>query len=156
MPATPLLHPVKLVGVMPVQVTASDAPTEGDYGKNVTLTIDGQSVTVPLAEPLKDAQGNIVALTTTEISALTSAQVAGINTTNVGVLTTTQVTALTTTQVAAMTNDAMDGVPSGDNFRLSQWVIAVGLSFTFVGVVGGFVQQALETDALAKPINVFP
>src|SRR3954470_23088055 len=37
-----------------------DSPTEGDYAKNVTLQIDGQSVTVPLAEPLKDAQGNIV------------------------------------------------------------------------------------------------
>src|SRR3954471_23769236 len=37
-----------------------DSPTEGDYGKNVTLQIDGQAVTVPLAEPLKDAQGNIV------------------------------------------------------------------------------------------------
>ncbi len=37
-----------------------DAPTESDYGKNVTLQIDGQPVTVPLAEPLKDANGNIV------------------------------------------------------------------------------------------------
>src|SRR3954471_15711324 len=37
-----------------------DSPTEGDYGKNVMLQIDGQAVTVPLAEPLKDAQGNIV------------------------------------------------------------------------------------------------
>ncbi len=37
-----------------------DTPTEGDYGNNVTLQIDGKTVTVPLAEPLKDAQGNVV------------------------------------------------------------------------------------------------
>ena len=42
------------------QLVRLDAPTEGDYGKNVTVQIDGQSITVPLAEPLKDAQGNIV------------------------------------------------------------------------------------------------
>jgi Fe-S-cluster-containing hydrogenase component 2/CRP-like cAMP-binding protein len=42
------------------QLVRLDTPTEGDYAKNVTLQIDGQSVTVPLAEPLKDAQGNIV------------------------------------------------------------------------------------------------
>ena len=33
---------------------------EGDYEKQVTLQIDGQSITVPLAEPLKDANGNVV------------------------------------------------------------------------------------------------
>jgi hypothetical protein len=37
-----------------------DSPTESDYEKNVTLQIDGVSVTVPLAEPLTDANGNIV------------------------------------------------------------------------------------------------
>jgi Fe-S-cluster-containing hydrogenase component 2/CRP-like cAMP-binding protein len=42
------------------QLVRLDTPTEDDYAKNVTLQIDGQSVTVPLAEPLKDAQGNIV------------------------------------------------------------------------------------------------
>src|ERR1700704_3935764 len=42
------------------QLVRLDTPTEGDYAKDVTLQIDGQSVTVPLAEPLKDAQGNIV------------------------------------------------------------------------------------------------
>src|SRR5918992_5268621 len=42
------------------QLVRLDAPTESDYGKNVTVQIDGQTVTVPLAEPLKDAQGNIV------------------------------------------------------------------------------------------------
>ena len=42
------------------QLVRLDAPTEGDYGKMVTLQIDGQDVTVPLAEPLKDADGNII------------------------------------------------------------------------------------------------
>ena len=41
------------------QLVRLDAPTESDYAKTVTLQIDGQSVTVPLAEPLKDANGNI-------------------------------------------------------------------------------------------------
>jgi Fe-S-cluster-containing hydrogenase component 2 len=42
------------------QLVRLDAPTESDYGKNVTLQIDGVPVTVPLAEPLTDANGNIV------------------------------------------------------------------------------------------------
>ena len=42
------------------QLVRLDTPTQGDYGKTVTLQIDGQSITVPMAEPLKDAQGNIV------------------------------------------------------------------------------------------------
>src|SRR6202161_1029359 len=42
------------------QLVRLDAPTESDYGKTATLSIDGQKVSVPLAEPLKDAQGNIV------------------------------------------------------------------------------------------------
>src|SRR3954470_4229284 len=42
------------------QLVRLDAPTESDYTKSVTIQIDGQPVTVPLAEPLKDANGNIV------------------------------------------------------------------------------------------------
>ena len=42
------------------QLVRLDAPTEADYTKTVTLQIDGQEVTVPLAEPLTDANGNIV------------------------------------------------------------------------------------------------
>jgi Fe-S-cluster-containing hydrogenase component 2 len=42
------------------QLVRLDAPTESDYTKNVTLQIDGLPVTVPLAEPLTDANGNIV------------------------------------------------------------------------------------------------
>ncbi|MEO6784778.1 MAG: cyclic nucleotide-binding domain-containing protein, partial [Chthoniobacteraceae bacterium] len=42
------------------QLVRLDSPTEADYRKTVTVQIDGQPVTVPLAEPLKDADGNIV------------------------------------------------------------------------------------------------
>ena len=42
------------------QLVRLDAPTESDYRETVTVQIDGQPVTVPLAEPLKDADGNIV------------------------------------------------------------------------------------------------
>src|SRR5947207_3315424 len=42
------------------QLVRLDTPTESDYEKNVTLQIDGAAVTVPLAEPLTDANGNVV------------------------------------------------------------------------------------------------
>jgi Fe-S-cluster-containing hydrogenase component 2 len=42
------------------QLVRLDAPTESDYAKKVTLQIDGLPVTVPLAEPLTDPNGNIV------------------------------------------------------------------------------------------------
>src|SRR6195952_57638 len=42
------------------QLVRLDAPTCADYEKQVTLQIDGQSITVPLAEPLQDANGNVV------------------------------------------------------------------------------------------------
>src|SRR4029079_14389534 len=42
------------------QLVRLDSPTGSDYEKNVALQIDGVSVTVPLAEPLTDANGNIV------------------------------------------------------------------------------------------------
>jgi Fe-S-cluster-containing hydrogenase component 2/CRP-like cAMP-binding protein len=42
------------------QLVRLDSPTASDYTKTVTLQIDGQPITVPLASPLKDSQGNIV------------------------------------------------------------------------------------------------
>ncbi len=42
------------------QLVRLDAPVEADYGKLVTIKVDGRAVEVPLAEPLKDAQGNIL------------------------------------------------------------------------------------------------
>ncbi|MCW3100805.1 MAG: Permease of the major facilitator superfamily [Chthonomonadaceae bacterium] len=55
---------------------------------------------------------------------------------------------------ACLMNTQLTSAWIGDNFWISQMVIAVGLSLTFVGVVGGFVQQAFETGALLQPINV--
>jgi Fe-S-cluster-containing hydrogenase component 2 len=37
-----------------------DDPSEADYNKIITLQIDGQTVQVPLARPLTDANGNLV------------------------------------------------------------------------------------------------
>jgi len=37
-----------------------DDPSEEDYNKTITLQIDGQTVEVPLARPLTDANGNLV------------------------------------------------------------------------------------------------
>src|ERR1043166_3630222 len=42
------------------QLVRLDTPTESDYEKKVTLQIDGVPVTVPLAEPLTDANGSVV------------------------------------------------------------------------------------------------
>jgi predicted molibdopterin-dependent oxidoreductase YjgC len=42
------------------QLVRLDAPTEADYYKRVKMQIDGRQVEVPLAEPLKDAQGSVV------------------------------------------------------------------------------------------------
>src|SRR5437763_8478775 len=41
------------------QLVRLDTPTESDYGKNVTLQIHGLPVTVPLAEHLTDANGDV-------------------------------------------------------------------------------------------------
>jgi DHA2 family multidrug resistance protein len=56
--------------------------------------------------------------------------------------------------VACLLNAQLTSAWASENFRLTQWVIAAGFSFTFVGLVGSLIQQAIETDALAKPINV--
>src|SRR5579863_4901034 len=42
------------------QLVRVDAPIEADYEKRVTIKVDGRAVEVPLAEPSKDAQGNIL------------------------------------------------------------------------------------------------
>jgi Fe-S-cluster-containing dehydrogenase component/CRP-like cAMP-binding protein len=42
------------------QLVRLDAATESEYDKRVTVFVDGQPVELPIAEPLKDAQGNDV------------------------------------------------------------------------------------------------
>ena len=51
-------------------------------------------------------------------------------------------------------NAQLTSVWSGDNFFSSQLVIAVGLSFTFVALVGLFIQQGAFTGAFLRPIDV--
>jgi DHA2 family multidrug resistance protein len=43
---------------------------------------------------------------------------------------------------------------AGDNFFLTQIMIGSGLAVAFTALVGSFVQNAFDTNALAKPINV--
>jgi DHA2 family multidrug resistance protein len=54
---------------------------------------------------------------------------------------------------ACVLDSRMSSGWSGENFWLPQMVIAVGLAFLFVGVIGMIVQQALESGAAAKPVN---
>src|SRR5262249_48014705 len=42
---------------------------------------------------------------------------------------------------------------ASDNFWWSQLLLAAGLSVCFVGLVGGLVQQALDSGALRSPLN---
>jgi CRP-like cAMP-binding protein/NAD-dependent dihydropyrimidine dehydrogenase PreA subunit len=42
------------------QLVRVDAPTDADYNTLITLQVEGRSVQIKKAEPLKDAQGNIV------------------------------------------------------------------------------------------------
>jgi predicted molibdopterin-dependent oxidoreductase YjgC len=42
------------------QLVRLDKPTKEDYGDQVTLQVDGRSVTLPIAEPSRDGQGHIV------------------------------------------------------------------------------------------------
>jgi DHA2 family multidrug resistance protein len=43
---------------------------------------------------------------------------------------------------------------AGDSFRMSEPVLAMGLSFGFVGLVGCLAQQALTIGALSQPVNM--
>jgi DHA2 family multidrug resistance protein len=54
---------------------------------------------------------------------------------------------------ACLMNTQLTSSWIGENFQLAQVVIGTGLSFAFVGMVGGFVQQALETGAAAHPTS---
>src|SRR5206468_9920358 len=61
----------------------------------------------------------------------------------------------TTVAVACLLDARLTSAWSGDNFWWPQLVMAagLGLSFTFVALMGGIVQQALESGALASPLN---
>ena len=63
-------------------------------------------------------------------------------------------TGFATVAVACLLNAQLTSAWAGDNFWTSQLVIAVGLSFTFVSLIGGMVQYLQEVGALSRPFNV--
>jgi DHA2 family multidrug resistance protein len=56
--------------------------------------------------------------------------------------------------VACLMNTQLTSAWAGQNFFTAQFIIGAGLSVTFVGLVGSFVQQAANSGALSTPINV--
>ena len=63
-------------------------------------------------------------------------------------------TGFATVAVACLLNTQLTSAWAGDNFRTSQLVIALGLSFTFVALIGSLVQSLAETGAIARPFDV--
>ena len=59
-----------------------------------------------------------------------------------------------TVAVACLMNTRLTSAWAGNNFWASQLVIGVGLSVTFVGMVGSIVQQAVNSGAIFRPIDV--
>jgi MFS transporter, DHA2 family, multidrug resistance protein len=59
-----------------------------------------------------------------------------------------------TVAVACLLNTQLTSAWAGDNFWTSQLVIALGLSFTFVALIGSLVQSLADTGALARPFDV--
>jgi DHA2 family multidrug resistance protein len=54
---------------------------------------------------------------------------------------------------ASLMNAQLNSAWAGDNFWPSQLVLASGLSFAFVGVVGNALQTGAESGVLASPFN---
>jgi DHA2 family multidrug resistance protein len=59
-----------------------------------------------------------------------------------------------TVAVACLLNTRLTSAWAGDNFWTSQLVIALGLSFTFVALIGSLVQSLADTGALTRPFDV--
>jgi DHA2 family multidrug resistance protein len=55
--------------------------------------------------------------------------------------------------VACLMNTRLTSAWAGDNFWTSQHVLAVGLSVTFVAMIGAIVQQAADSGAISRPID---
>jgi len=56
--------------------------------------------------------------------------------------------------IACLMNAELTSASSGDNFWISQLIMAAGLSFTFVSLVGLFIQQGAVTGAFSRLIDV--
>jgi DHA2 family multidrug resistance protein len=60
----------------------------------------------------------------------------------------------TVVAIACLINAQLTSAWAGDNFLISQIVIAFGLAVSFTALVGSFVQNAFDSGALSNPINV--
>ncbi len=56
--------------------------------------------------------------------------------------------------LACFMNAQLSSVWSGENFRLSQAVMAVGLALAFNSMVGSIVLEVINTGALTRPVDV--
>jgi DHA2 family multidrug resistance protein len=56
--------------------------------------------------------------------------------------------------LACLMNARVSSVWSGENFLLSQVVMAVGLALAFNAMVGSIVLEVIDTGALARPVDV--
>jgi DHA2 family multidrug resistance protein len=63
-------------------------------------------------------------------------------------------TGFTVVAIACLINAQLTSSWAGDNFLISQIVIAFGLAVSFTALVGSFVQNAFDTGALSSPVNL--
>jgi len=59
-----------------------------------------------------------------------------------------------TVAAACLMNAQLTSAWAAENFWWPQLVLAVGLSFTMVGLVGNIAQQALTTGAISRPFDI--
>jgi DHA2 family multidrug resistance protein len=62
-------------------------------------------------------------------------------------------TGFTIVAIACLLNAQLTSAWAADNFFLTQIVMGLGLALTFTALVGSFVQNAFDTNALSNPIN---
>ena len=63
-------------------------------------------------------------------------------------------TGFTIVAIACLLNSQLTRLWAGENFFVTQLVIGCGLALAFTALVGSFVQNAFDTNALANPINI--
>jgi DHA2 family multidrug resistance protein len=63
-------------------------------------------------------------------------------------------TGFTIVAVACLLNAQLTSAWAGDNFFLTQIVMGFGLAMAFTALVGSFVQNAFDANALSNPINI--
>ena len=63
-------------------------------------------------------------------------------------------TGFTIIAIACLLNAQLTSAWAGDNFFLTQIVLGFGFGMTFTALVGSFVQNAFDSNALSNPINI--